>query len=138
MKEIDMRTSRSSAYSILHEKCPRCHQGDMYTYGMYNLKKFQEMPKSCKKCGQPFFLEPMFYEGAQYVSYAIQVALFVSWFVAFNVLFDDFDISGLIACIMVSSIILIPFNWRISRVFLIHFFVRFDKYKSNQDKQSFM
>jgi uncharacterized protein (DUF983 family) len=124
----------SALYSIFNQKCPKCHQGDMYEAGMYNLRKFQRMPQSCDKCGQPFFLEPMFYEGAQYVSYAIQVALFVSWFVAFNVLFDEFMLVWFISSISVASVLMIPLNWRMSRVVWLHFFVKYDKQKAEVAK----
>ena len=122
----------SSLYSISHQKCPKCHEGELFEASMYDLKKFQRMPQSCENCKQPYFLEPMFYEGAQYVSYAIQVALFVTWFVAFNVLFDEFSLVGFILSITVTSLLLIPFNWRMSRVIWIHFFVRYDKEKAKK------
>ena len=83
------------------------------------------MHEKCDCCGQPYFLEPMFYEGAQYVSYAIQVAMFVSFFVAFRVLFDEFSVTGFVSTVGITSILLIPFTWRISRVIWIHFFVRY-------------
>jgi hypothetical protein len=66
----------------------------------------------------------MFYEGALYVSYAMQVALFITYFVAFRVLFDDFSIPAFVITIAVSSILLLPFTWRMSRTIWIHFFVK--------------
>lgn len=67
----------------------------------------------------------MFYEGAQYVSYALQVALFITFFVAYRVLFDEFNLTPFIISLTIASVLTIPFNWRISRVIWIHFFVRY-------------
>jgi len=112
-------------YSIFSQKCPRCHTGEMFDAPTYDLKHFREMKLKCDCCGQPFHLEPMFYEGAQYVSYSLQVALFVTFFVAFRVLFDDFSVSSFVTTVALSSILLIPLTWRLSRIIWIHFFVRY-------------
>ncbi|WP_315820514.1 hypothetical protein [Paraflavitalea speifideaquila] len=44
------------------------------------------MPESCPECKQPYELEPGFWYGTAYVSYALSVALSVTTFVAWYVL----------------------------------------------------
>ena len=47
------------------------------------------MHKTCSNCGIRYEKDPSFFTGAMYVSYAFSVAIVVSVFVAFNVLFED-------------------------------------------------
>ncbi len=85
------------------------------------------MHESCSVCNQPYVLEPSFYDGAMYVSYAIQVALFVTVFVAIQVLYPDADIAWYIGGVIALVIILYPIIFRLSRSVWIHFFVSYDK-----------
>lgn len=85
------------------------------------------MNLKCDDCNQPFFLEPSFYEGAMYVSYAFQVALFVTFFVAYQIVYPEAPLWVYITTVVVSSIVLIPFTYRFSRTVWIHFFVSYKK-----------
>jgi uncharacterized protein (DUF983 family) len=74
-------------YSILRLKCPRCHQGDLFVNpNPYNPNQLSEMPDNCAHCGQKYLLEPGFFYGAMYVSYALTIAMSVAVFVAMHVL----------------------------------------------------
>lgn len=112
-------------YSILQHKCPRCHEGDLYKSGPYNLSHFSEMPERCDHCGQFFKLEPSFYTGAMYVSYALQVALLTTVFVALRVLFDPSWTTYIVTTIA-AAVLLFPVTFRLSRAIYINFFVSFD------------
>lgn len=118
-------------YSILLQKCPRCHEGDLFEGKPYQLKRFMKMPQHCPKCGQPYHLEPSFYTGAMYVSHALQVALFTAVFVALRVLWNPPDNVYIIAIIS-SAILLFPLTLRLSRSIYINFFVN---YKHRPDKE---
>ena len=84
-------------YSILHAKCPKCHQGDFFeTSNPYNLKKFDKMYNRCAVCAEDFERETGFYYGAMYVSYALTVAFGVALYVAMCVVFNFGDIAYLI------------------------------------------
>lgn len=113
-------------YSILHSRCPRCHQGKMFLSKPYNMKHFFEMPEKCDHCGRRFELEPSFYSGAMYVSYALQVALFTTVFVALRVLFNP-GVRVYISTTIVSAMLLFPLTMRLSRVIYLNFFVKYDR-----------
>ena len=56
-------------------RCPRCRQGKLYKNpNPFHLKEMVEMNKECPVCKQDFVIEPGFYFGATYVSYAFMLA----------------------------------------------------------------
>ena len=73
-------------------KCPRCREGNMFSYSNpYNLKNF--MNDNCPVCKQLFDLEPGFYYGTSYVSYAFTIAItiasFTAWWAIIGVSVND-------------------------------------------------
>lgn len=121
-----MLSKGSRLYSILRHKCPRCHEGNLFKAPAYNLKHFTEMPEACPYCGQRFKLEPQFYSGAMYVSYALQVALFTAVSVALSVLIDP-PLEVYMMGIIGSALLLFPITLRLSRSIYINFFVSYQK-----------
>ncbi len=112
-------------YSIFNFKCPRCHIGDLFTYGAYNLKKFQKMNAKCPNCKLRYMSEPSFFDGAMYVSYAMQVALIITVFVALNILgFNHLWL--MISICVILSVLLIPITFRLSRSIYINIFVKYN------------
>lgn len=111
-------------YSIIYLKCPRCHEGNLFTAKSYS-KKFMEMPSRCPVCNLNYEPEPAFYTGAMYVSYALQVALFTAIYVALRVLFNPTMEVYLIAMIAV-PVLLAPVTLRLSRAIYINFFNSYD------------
>ncbi|GIV37495.1 MAG: hypothetical protein KatS3mg032_1874 [Cyclobacteriaceae bacterium] len=107
-------------YSVLYLKCPRCHQGSLFTSKAYS-KKFMEMHKRCPVCKLNYEPEPAFYTGAMYVSYALQVALFATLYVAMRVLFNPAMAVYLMAMISI-PVLLAPVTLRLSRAIYINFF----------------
>ncbi|MEQ8928031.1 MAG: DUF983 domain-containing protein [Fulvivirga sp.] len=112
--------------TILTQKCPRCGQGDLFKSSTYNLKHFAEMHTQCAHCNQKFELEPSFYTGAMYVSYALQVAIFTAVIVAYKVLYPQASVTTYILSIIGAIILLVPLTFRLSRSVWIHFFVKRD------------
>lgn len=122
-----MAIQRSLLGAWLGLKCPRCRKGRLFTYrNPYNIAHVQDMPDHCPVCGQPFSLEPGFYFGATYVSYAINIGLFMGFFVvSFFVLHIPYTIwtsMGLVA----AALLLTPILFRLSRAIWISFFVKYD------------
>src|SRR5580698_6865928 len=73
--------------SILRNKCSRCRRGNLYLdANPYHLKTFMRMPQKCPVCGQSFEIEPGFWYGTGFVSYALSVAVSVATFIAWKVL----------------------------------------------------
>lgn len=65
-------------YSILKLKCPRCHEGNLFTDPkLFVFSHILEMPNHCSHCGQDFKIEPGFYTAALWISYPIVLLLFV-------------------------------------------------------------
>ncbi|MFM7054513.1 MAG: DUF983 domain-containing protein [Bacteroidota bacterium] len=114
-------------YSIFNNKCPRCHKGDFFVNkSSFNFKGFSKMNEKCEKCELSFEQEPGYYFGAMYISYAINVAIMVSVWVAFLVLAgSDFNVWWMIAVSIVLGLALTPMTFRISRLAWINFFVKF-------------
>ncbi|WP_169684495.1 DUF983 domain-containing protein [Marinigracilibium pacificum] len=77
------------------------------------------MHDKCSCCGQSFEVEPGFYFGAMYISYAFIVALFVATSLILRVLFDPSLIYYLITLPIV-SVILMPLIFRFSRTLYLY------------------
>jgi len=110
-------------YSIIHQKCPRCHEGDMFKYGTLH-PKFMVMNKACSVCGLDFNPEPAYYFGAMYFSYAVQVAVFVGVFLVLRFTIDP-PVFTYMIWVIVASIIILPLNFRLSRLAWINLFFKY-------------
>lgn len=119
-------------YSIIHYKCPRCQNGDLFLSAAYS-KNFMKMPDRCSHCGLSYQPEPSFYTGAMYVSYALQVALFTTVYVALRVLFNPSMVAYIITTI-VAAVLLLPVTLRLSRTIYINFFYRYRPEFDHADK----
>lgn len=117
----------SKLYSILTGTCPRCHEESMYIdKNPFNLAKIYKMHERCSHCGQPYKIEPSFYFGAMYVSYALGVAISVAIFIiCFS--FIGTDLKTAFISIIAGLVLLMPYIMRISRNIWINFFVGYDK-----------
>jgi len=112
-------------------KCPRCRKGDMFEYkNPWQLKNTMKMNKTCPVCGQPLDLEPGFYFGAAYVSYALTVAFsavtFIAWLKCIG--FSDNE-NSLLYWLIFNAICMIaiqPYLMRVSRTGWLAFFVKYD------------
>ena len=76
-------TKRSFLAALLGNRCPRCRSGKMYRHSAYDLKRFILMHEHCPVCGLKYEIEPGFFWGAMYVTYAFIVALFLTTFGAY-------------------------------------------------------
>lgn len=116
---------RTLVSSILGQRCPRCREGEMFQSGAYNLTSFTKMHKSCGSCGHTFESEPGFFMGAMYVSYAFQVAIVVTTFVAITILIEDAPVWLYLTTILAMAALLFPMIFRLSRSIWIHLFVEY-------------
>jgi hypothetical protein len=127
----------SYLWSLLTFKCPRCRRGKMFgNNNPWNLKKTLAMPERCPVCRQPFELEPGFYYGTGYVSYALSVMYlvitFILWWVLIGFSVNDDRFFWWMGFAVVSLILLQPWLMRLSRVVYIYFFVRYNEnYKTD-------
>jgi hypothetical protein len=90
------------------------------------------MHDKCPVCEQKYWLEPGFYYGAMYISYALTIALSVAVFVAMIVLWH-FDILWYLGLNATAILILFPPIFRVSRAIWISIFVKSDKTKIQEN-----
>ena len=117
--------------SILRMKCPRCQEGDFFTSHPYDLKNAGNIHEHCPKCDLKYEMEPGFYQGAMYVSYALGVALFVTLWVSFNLFFPSLSTGAQVGIVAVSSLVLTPIMNALSKIIWANLFIKFDKTEVN-------
>lgn len=108
--------------AILEARCPKCRDGKMFEFPLIHVLKFSRMHSHCLVCGLRFEVEPGFYFGAMYISYAMSVMIFVV--VGFGIyhLFDNPDYYYYMIGIPMVVLILLPVMYRYSRVLFLHLF----------------
>lgn len=107
--------------ALFKSKCPRCRQGNMFKNPAYSLK-FYEMDENCQCCGVSFQVEPGFYFGAMYFSYAFVVAIVTVESVILYFLFNDPEMEVYAITSIGSVLLLLPLLFRYSRVLFLHLF----------------
>jgi len=119
-------------YSILTGYCPVCHEESMYKESNpYKLGSIFEMQERCSHCQTKYKIEPSFFYGAMYVSYAVGVAfatavfIIAHYFLGADLLISFFAIIG-------ALIILMPIITRLSRNIWINFFFSYKKEASSK------
>ena len=117
----------SKLHSILTGTCPRCQEESMYIdKNPYNLSKVYKMHEKCSHCGLRYKIEPSFFYGAMYVSYAVGVAFSIAAFIISFVIFET-SLKTSFFVIIATLILLMPVTMRLSRNIWINFFVRYRK-----------
>ena len=113
----------SKLFSVLYNRCPRCQEGAMFVTSHPYSRRFTEMHRTCSHCGQRSEPEPGFYQGAMYVSYAINTPVAIATIVLMNILGASMTMITL-ATVLV-SILVIPLSFRLSRLIWLNLFVRY-------------
>ncbi|MCM4156273.1 DUF983 domain-containing protein [Gramella sp. AN32] len=109
-------------YSIITGTCPVCHEESMYRESNpYKLNRVFEMHERCSHCGTKYKIEPSFFYGAMYVSYAVGIAFAVAAFVI-SYLFLNSTILTSFFAIVATLIIFMPVIMRLSRNIWINMF----------------
>lgn len=116
----------SKAYSIAHKKCPFCHEGPFFVDdNPYNLSKAGDLLEECSVCHRKFEPEPGFYYGGMYVSYALAVALFVTIYVAIQVLYPEAPL-WLYATLSLGGLVVFgPWMYALSKVIWANLFFKY-------------
>ncbi len=114
--------------ALLQGKCPRCREGNIFTYPLSDhFFQFNKMNETCPNCEIRLEPEPGFYQGAMYIGYGITmvVVILVSIILYFAGHPSEWVYIGMVIAVM---ILLIPLNYRYSRILYLHFFggIRFD------------
>ncbi len=91
-----------------------------------------KMHEHCSKCGLKYKMEPNFFFGAMYVSYAVAVLLGILIFLAAYFIFEA-DMRTTFISILIILFLLMPWVTRISRNIYINMFVSFDPNSSKNN-----
>ncbi len=113
---------QSSIKAILEAKCPKCREGDMFEFPLSHLRKFSRMHTHCPVCDLRFEVEPGFFIGAMYISYAMSLVIFFTVSVVIYVLFNNPEFYFYMIGIPSTVLILLPFMFRYSRVLFLYLF----------------
>ena len=117
----------SKVYSIFTGTCPKCQEESMYTNkNPYVLTETLSMHENCSNCGTKYKIEPSFFYGAMYVSYAVGIAFAVAAYVISSFVFDA-SLNGIFIAIIATLIGFMPVIMRISRNIWINIFMSYDK-----------
>ena len=112
----------STALALAQLRCPRCHQGQLFTYSALNISKFARMPAECPVCGQTFEPEPGFYFGSMYITFAFNVATTLVLGVLIYYLLGNPDTWVYVAIVTVATVVFTPVILRYSRALMLYLF----------------
>ena len=116
-------------YSIIYWKCPKCHEGDLFTFkNPYKFLRSLDMPKSCSKCHQDYEIEPGFYLGSLWTSDPI-VALLVIGLTSYFYLYVEMEVYSFFIFLAIILLTLQPLIMRFGRSIWINIFVKYNSKK---------
>jgi uncharacterized protein (DUF983 family) len=114
--------ARGYLAALLKCKCPKCREGDVFTYPVSQVTKFNVMNHECPHCGIRLEPEPGFYQGAMFVSYALAVGVIIAvWVVLYNFFGNPSQWTYIGVCTAL-ILLFVPFNYRYSRILFLYFF----------------
>jgi len=115
----------SKFYSIVTGACPKCHSQSMYTFrNPYKIGGLFKMNDHCSSCHTKYKMEPSFFYGAMYVSYAVGVAIAIAVFIiSFVILNASLPVTFI--AIVSTLVLMLPLIIRLSRNIWINFFVSY-------------
>jgi len=122
-----MSKLKNKLISIVSSSCPQCHQGNLFVNkNPYKLKDWDKMHENCSHCGLKYELEPGYFQGAMYVSYALGVALAVS---VFLVVYYFFGLNPIVFLTFETIVLvaLAPVIFRLSRSIYMNFFIPYQE-----------
>lgn len=127
----------SNTLSVIKLKCPKCHEGDLFiNKNAFKYKGFFDMPDNCTRCNQDFQIEPGFYYGAMYSSYAITIVINASVFLVLNLLFE-YDLGLFLIVDFLILLVTMPYVFKVSRAIWLSIMVKYNpKAISNYERKA--
>ena len=114
-------------YSIFTGSCPKCHQESMYiNKNAFVLTETLKMHERCSHCNTKYKIEPSFFYGSMYVSYAVGIAFAVAAFITSYLIIGS-NLKVAFGAIVVTMVVCLPIILRLSRNIWINFFMHYDK-----------
>ncbi len=125
---------KSIIYSILFLKCPQCRQGNFLEANPYKISKMNKVKERCSKCELKFSIEPSFYTGAMYVSYAVGIAFAVATYVILLFLgLADNPLTIFVAIVAILALTF-PYIGAVSKAIWAHLFFKYNPMIAKQVK----
>ncbi len=122
----------SKLNSILTGSCPKCQNESMYfDKNPWRLGNVLKMNENCGHCGLKYQIEPSFFYGAMYVSYALNVAVGIAAFIISHV-FIGLNLIQAFIVIIGTLVVTFPFVLRWARNIYINMFISFDPNASKE------
>ena len=118
--------------SILKNKCPKCGKGDFFIKSnpYINILFYKgDFHENCPSCDLKYELEPGFFYGAMYVSYALAIGLGCFLLILFINIYGKENILTPMIIIGFSILIFSPINYYLSRLLWLNLFI--DKKNEN-------
>lgn len=117
--------NRSALAAVLESRCPRCREGKLFEYhGLSAMLpgRFDKMHTNCPVCGLQYQVEPGFWYGAMYASYALTTGIVLVLGFGTYFLLNDPPLSTYLTIILSAIILSVPFTFRFSRNIYLHLF----------------
>ena len=115
-------------YSIIYNYCPRCQSEKFWPknnpYKNILVNNGGDLG-SCKNCNFKYEIEPGFWYGAMYVSYAIGVAIMLFLLVLSITIFPEINTLNQIFFVTFFILLSSPINYHYSRLIWINIFVHY-------------
>lgn len=111
----------SKLQAVLGGLCPKCRKGKMFSKPFYSPTGFDEMYEYCPHCGLRYEVEPGYFTGAMYVSYAISGGF--ALVLGFILFYFAGDPDGWVYAVVIAPVMVViaPVNFRVSRVIWLHY-----------------
>lgn len=117
-------------YSIIYNCCPRCQSNTFWPksnpYKNILVKNGGDIG-SCKYCNLKYEIEPGFWFGAMYVSYALTVFVAILTWLLINFINKEVDVFIQISIISFLIIVLFPVVYFLSRLIWINLFISYSE-----------
>lgn len=114
-------------YSVLNNKCPKCHEGSFFISQPYALNTFGKKHEYCSCCGLKFEREPGFFYGSMYFTYAIGAGLFLVWWLLQTTLFPSMEAHIMILIMAALQIVIAPLSLYLAKLIWINLFFSYQK-----------
>lgn len=120
--------------SALALKCPRCGEGEVFeSKNPYKPGKMLAMHRTCPNCGVRYEREAGFFYGAMYVSYMINIGLFVAATLAWYLFVEDLiDWRFYIGGYVLITVAIMPLIFRYSRAIWMMWFIKYEPEKRGE------
>ena len=117
-----MNTEITALDAAIQCKCPRCRKGKMFKYKLLAFKSPLAVEDKCSVCNLKYEIEPGFFWGAMYFSYAFSVGMFLILSGIIYFIDSEAPFWVYITTIVISTLLTSPLFYRYARVLMLHMF----------------